>query len=66
MATSTRHKIKEQWEAAVKALDNCHYHLMYISTLAGTDSEPINKTLPAVIYGLEQMKEVLAAFREAL
>lgn len=66
MATSTRHKIKDQYNMCLKAIANVKYHLMYLGKLAGVESPHINKTLPAVYYAIEQLEEVFKAFRQGL
>lgn len=66
MALSTRAKIKDQWRASKKAVENCRYHLMYIDKLSTDQSEYIATKLPAVIYATEILDDVLDAFRDGL
>lgn len=66
MATSTRHKILDQWKAGDAALENYYYHLMYISKLAGVESDYLNKTLAGMIFAYEEMKKLHLEFRRGL
>jgi len=66
MAYSTRKKILNQYNACMNACANIKEHLMYLGNLAGKESPHINKTLPAVYFAVEQLEEVLRAFRTGL
>jgi hypothetical protein len=66
MSYSTRDKIKGQWQAAIKSVDNCEYHLFQIVELAEGQSEHITNNMPHIMLCCEALKDVLNAFREDL
>ena len=66
MAKSTRHKIRHHNDEAVKAIEDCMYHLRSMDALASGRSSIIDQGLPPLVTMLDQMKEFIVAFGKRL
>ena len=63
---STRHKIRVHADNAVKAMDDCFYHLQSLHSLADGGSTIIDENVPALMQFGDQYQKMLVEFSKLL
>ena len=63
---STRNKLRWQVEKAVGCLDRAVEHLARLDAIAEEQSDYINHQMPAIVFMMDGVKNVLNRFREGL
>jgi len=61
-----RNKLRWQTEKVDQHLVKCQEHLLFLDELADGQSEYITKNMPIMVTLIEQMRSLIASFRQGL